>query len=307
MNGPAAELRPSAAGPPTKRPPRGRFKWLLPLPLVLFLLAMLGFPLIANMYYSFTNLTFENLRHPGLAGFQNYLDVLRDPSFWGALGFSLKFGVTASVIEVILGLGLALAFQPILERFKPLMALMLLPMMISPALMAIMYRLILNDFVGVIPRYLELAGFSGIDLFGPQWVFTTLIVIEVLQWTPFAFLVLYTALLSVPGEIVEAAVVDGATGLQVLGRIIFPLLVPALAITAFIRLIDSFRVFDHIYVLTGGGPGTQTTSISIYIYKRFFQENALGSAVATSVLLLAITLVPLLLLMRGTLRGSGRA
>lgn len=289
-----------------KRPPQGRFMWLLILPLVLFLLATLGFPLLANFYYSVTNLTFENLRNPTLTGLQNYREVLSDSTFWHSLGFSFRFALVATIVEVALGLAFALAFQPILDRYKPLLALVLLPMMISPALMAIMYRLILNDFVGVVPRYMQLLGLPSVDLFGPQWVMTTLVVIEVLQWTPFAFLVLYTALLAVPHDIVEAAVVDGASGSQVLSRVVLPVLTPALAITAFIRFIDSFRVFDHIYVLTGGGPGIQTTSISIYIYKRFFQENALGSAVATSILLLILTLVPLLLLMRHTLRGSGR-
>lgn len=292
---------------PARRPPQGRLMRLLPVPLILFLLATLGFPLLANVYYSVTNLTFENLRHPAFNGLRNYADVLGDPIFWGALGFSFKFAVAATTAEVLLGFTFALAFQPILDRFKPLLALVLLPMMISPALIAIMYRLILNDFVGVVPQYLQLLGIPSVDLFGPQWVVTTLVTIEVLQWTPFAFLVIYTALLAIPQDIVEAAVVDGARGSQVLRWVMFPMLVPALAITAFIRFIDSFRVFDHIYVLTSGGPGTQTTSISIYIYKRFFQENALGSAVATSILLLVITLIPLLLLMRNTIRGSGHA
>ena len=281
--------------------------WALLAPLVLFLVATLGFPLLANLYYSVTNLTFENLRHPGVTGFGNYLSVLRDSNFWGALGFSLRFAVAAAAFQVVLGLGLALLFQPLLDRHKPLLALLLLPMMISPALMAVMYRLILNDFVGVVPRYLAMLGLPPVDLFGQQWVMTTLVGIEVLQWTPFAFLVLYTALLSVPQELTDAARVDGARGDQILARVVLPLLVPALAITAFIRFIDAFRVFDHIYILTGGGPGTSTTSISIYIYKRFFQENALGDAIATSILLLLLTLAPLVVLMRYTLRGTGRA
>ena len=181
-----------------RRPPQGRLMRWLPLPLILFLLATLGFPLMANLYYSVTNLTFENLRSPAFNGLSNYADVLSDPTFWGSLGFSLKFAVIAAAVQVVLGFVFALFFQPILDRFKPLLALVLLPMMISPALMAIMYRLILNDFVGVVPQYLLRLGLPPVDLFGPQWVTTTLVTIEVLQWTPFAFLVIYTALLAVP-------------------------------------------------------------------------------------------------------------
>lgn len=300
-----AEL-PDDARRRSRRPDR-RAAWWLIAPLLLFLALTLGFPLLANVVYSFTRLTFETLFRPAGAGLANYAETLGDPNFWGALGFSIRFGVVASLLQVLLGFGMALAFQPLLERHKPLLALLLLPMMVSPALMAVMYRLILNDFVGVVPRYLQLAGLPPADLFGPQWGFTTLVLIEVLQWTPFAFLVLYTALQAVPGDVVEAAQVDGASGPQILGRVLLPLMLPALAITGFIRLIDAFRVFDHIYVLTGGGPGTSTTSISIYIYKRFFQENALGGAIASSMLLLLVTLVPLLILMRLAVRGAGRA
>ena len=302
-------LRRATVPQPARRPPRrrvARAAWWLIAPLVVFLLLTLGFPLLADVFYSFTQLTFETLFRPVGNGLANYTETVRDPRFWEALWFSVRFGLTASVVQVLLGLGMALLFQPLLERHRPLLALLLLPMMISPALMAVMYRLILNDFVGVIPRYLQLAGVPPFDLFGPQWGFLTLVTIEVLQWTPFAFLVLYTALQAVPTEVTEAAQIDGASYPQILGRVLLPLMVPALAITAFIRLIDAFRVFDHIYVLTGGGPGTSTTSISIYIYKRFFQENALGGAIASSMLLLLLTLVPLLLLMRLAVRGATR-
>ena len=142
----------------SKRPPQGRLMHWLPLPLIVFLIAALGFPLVANLYYSVTDLTFENLRNPAFNGLANYADVLQDPTFWGALGFSLKFAVIAASVQVALGFIFALAFQPILNRFKPLLALVLLPMMISPALMAIMYRLILNDFVGVVPQYMQRLG-----------------------------------------------------------------------------------------------------------------------------------------------------
>ncbi len=280
--------------------------WLLIAPLLVFLLFTLGLPLLANLFYSLTDLSFRNLRSPELTGFGNFGSALRAPVFWGSLGFSLRFGLAAAFFEVLLGLGMALAFQPILERHRPLLALLLLPMMGAPALLGTMYRLILNDFIGVVPDLASRLGLF-VNFLTPPLVVPTLVAIEVLQWTPFALLILYTALQAIPGELHEAAKVDGAGAWAQLRFVTLPLLVPALTITAFIRFIDSFRVFDHIMVLTGGGPGTSTTSISIYIYLQFFRNDALGTAVAASLFLLLLALLPLLLSMRLALRGWGRA
>ncbi|GEM86605.1 ABC transporter permease [Meiothermus granaticius NBRC 107808] len=280
--------------------------WLLVAPLLLFLLLTLGFPLLANLFYSLTDLSFRNLRSPDLTGFGNFASALRDPVFWGGLGFSLRFALAATFFEVLLGLLMALAFQPILERHRPLLALLLLPMMVAPALLGTMYRLILNDFIGVVPDLAQRLGLF-VNFLTPPLVVPTLVAIEVLQWTPFALLILYTALQAIPGELHEAAKVDGANSWQQLRFVTLPLLVPALAITALIRFIDSFRVFDHIMVLTGGGPGTSTTSISIYIYLQFFRNDELGTAIAASLFLLLLALVPLFISMRVALREWGRA
>lgn len=277
--------------------------YLLLAPLLLLILALLGYPLLTNVVYSFSAVTFENIRSPVWSGLENYAAVLGDTAFWDALGFSLRFALACTVLEVAVGFALALLFEPLLARHKPLLALLLLPMMVSPALMGIMYRLLLDDFVGIVPQYLALAGFS-VNLLTPPFLVPTLVAIEVLQWTPFAFLIFYTGLQGVPGELVEAAKIDGAAPSQVFRFVLLPLLVPALAIAAFIRFIDSFRVFDHIFVLTGGGPGNLTTSISIYIYKTFFQQTQVGQAVAASMLLLILSLVPLWLSMRYVVRGA---
>lgn len=279
--------------------------WLLFVPLLLFLLFTLAFPLLANLYYSLTNLSFRNLRSPELIGFENYLNALRDPVFWGSLGYSAQFAISATFFQVLLGLGMALAFQPILERYRPLLALLLLPMMVAPALLGTMYRLILNDFIGIVPEMASRLGLF-INFLGPPVVNVTLVAIEVLQWTPFALLIIYTALQAIPTELHEASVVDGAGSWQQFRFVTLPLLVPALAITAFIRFIDSFRVFDHIMVLTGGGPGTSTTTISIYIYLQFFRNDALGTAIAASLFLLLLALIPLVISMRVALRGWSR-
>jgi multiple sugar transport system permease protein len=257
--------------------------------LCLFLGLLLGFPALANLWYSFSSFSFRDLTGGSFVGLANYRQAIENPGLWSALGFSLRFGVICAVIEVALGLALVFVLHPLLAKRPWLTAFLVLPMMVSPALMGVMYRLILNEFTGVIPAYLEILGWP-INFMGKNNVYYTVIGIEILQWTPFAFLILLTARQAIPMELEEAAAVDGAIGARLNALVILPNMVPMIVIVGFIRFIDSFRVFDHIYVLTGGGPGNQTTSISIYIYKLFFNQNVLGEAVAVSIMLLVASL-----------------
>ncbi len=282
---------------------RRREGWWLIAPLAGFLVLWLGFPLATDIAYSVSRVSFATLRHPSWQGFGNFADTLSDPAFWRAVGFSLRYAVVTASVQLLLGLALAVALEPLLARRPSLMALLLLPMMISPALMGVMYRLLLNEFVGPVPAILDLFGWEP-DLLGPDWVFATVVTIDVLQWTPFVLLLLFTALQAIPPELFEAARIDGASAAQQFRHVTLPLLVPALAICAFLRFIDSFRVFDHIYVLTGGGPGDATTGISQYIYRGFFQQQRLGPAVAASLLLLLASLLLLSLAMGRVLRGA---
>ena len=271
------------------------------MPLGVFLLIMLAYPIVTGIVYSLSDVDFQSLRHPRLIGFANYRNVLSSPAFREAFAFSLRFAVTASVLEVGIALALALFLEPILRSRKGLLVFLLLPLMVAPVLMGIMYRLLLNDFVGLITQYLRMFGMN-VSLLNPPYIHAALIGIEVLQWTPFAFLIIFAALLAVPDVLIEAAQIDGASGFQRHTRIVLPLLAPSLGIASFIRFVDSFRVFDHIYVLTGGGPGRQTTSLSIFIYRAFFQREQIGEAVAAAMLLLAASLIPLAISMRRILR-----
>jgi len=205
-------------------------------------------------------------------------------------------------IQVVAGLVLAIFLAPLFAARPWLIAFLMLPMMVAPALVGLMYRLILHEFVGVVPYYL-LEWYGDFPAFlGRQWVFTTLVVIETLQWTPFALLILHSAYAAISPDVREAAALDGATGLRQLVSIDLPLMLPAIGVTAFIRFIDSFRVFDNIYTLVGSGAGGSTTSMSIYIYQAFFKVGDIGLAVAASMLLLAASFVVLWTINRLTAR-----
>ncbi len=263
-----------------------RPEWkILTAPLVGFLLLFLGFPAAVNIVYSLSQVTFETLRNPQLSGLGNYGEVLADAEFWRASWFSLRFGIITALAECVLGLGLAIFLAPLIEKRSGLMAPLMLPLMVAPAMIGLMYRLVLHEFVGPVPYYLyQWFGNSPafLDVGNAFW---TLTVVETLQWTPFAFLLFYMAYQAISPEIRQAGSIDGATPLQVLRFIDLPLMAPTIVIAFFVRFIDGFRVFDNVYTLTGSGAGGSTTSLSIYIYQAFFKEGAIGKAVAASVIL----------------------
>jgi multiple sugar transport system permease protein len=262
-------------------------------PLVGFLLLFLGFPAIINLIYSVSTVSFQTLRSPSLSGFGNYLTVLADRDFWQAISFSMRFGILTALVECLFGLFLAIFLAPLLSKRSALMAPLMLPLMVAPAMIGLMYRLVLHEFAGPVPYYLfEWFGDSPAFL-DINHAFWTLTVVETLQWTPFAFLLFYMAYVAVPLEVREAASLDGASGLKILWWIELPLMLPTLVIAFFIRFIDGFRVFDNVYALTGSGAGGSTTSLSIYIYQAFFKEGAIGKAVAASVILFLASLAVL--------------
>lgn len=262
---------------------------LLATPVVVFLLVFLGFPAIVNLIYSVSDVSFETLRQPELSGFKNFVAVWSDSAFWQASWFSFRFGLLTAVLECGLGLFLAIFLSPLIERRSWLMAILMLPLMVAPALVGLMYRLVLHEFVGPVPYYLWTYFGASLSFLGPGSAFWTLVVVETLQWTPFALLLFYMAYQAIPSEIAEASAMDGAKGHHRLWYIELPLMLPTIVVALLIRFIDGFRVFDNVYVLTGSGPGGSTASLSIYIYEAFFKQGAIGKAVAASVILFVVS------------------
>ena len=276
-----------------------RLDWaVLTSPMVLFLLLFLGFPTIVDLVYSVSAVDFQSLGRPEFTGLANYAAVIRDGAFWQAVWFSLRFGVITAAAECFLGLWLAIFLAPLLERHGWLLAILMLPMMVAPALVGLMYRLILHEFVGPVPHYLWLWFQNSPAFLSGDNAFWTVVVVETLQWAPFALLLFTVAYRAIPTEVREAAALDGASGWTRLWAIELPFLAPTIVIALLIRFIDGFRVFDNIYVLVGAGPGGSTASLSIYIYETFFKQAAIGKSVAASVLLFVTSFAVLFALNR---------
>lgn len=270
------------------------FEWrVLLTPLVVFLLLFLGFPVLVDLGYSVSEVTFQTLRSPEVSGFGNYLEVLGDDAFWRAAGFSLRFGILTALAECGIALFLVILLAPLLEKHSWLLAPLMLPLMVAPAMVGLMYRLVLHEFAGPLPYYLYMWFGDTPAFLDADSAFWTVSVVETLQWTPFAFLLLYVAYEAVPEEVRQAAGLDGAGAWDILRYIDLPLMGPTVVVAFFIRFIDGFRVFDNVYTLVGAGPGGVTASLPIYIYEAFFKQGAIGKAVAASVLLFVVSFLVL--------------
>ena len=283
------------AGVRRRNVPTGLARWVLSTPLLLFLTLFAVLPVFYGLWISLTDQTIlsSDISFIGLA---NYVTVLTDKAFWSALRFTVWYTAVTTALTLITGFVLAIVANRRFPGKRGLFILLLLPIMIAPALMGLMFRLALNGDTGLIPALLRLFG-PDISLFDPHAVTTLLVVLEVLQWTPFTFLIIYSGLQSLPVELFEAASLDGATRLQAIRYVTLPLMGPTLFAAGFLRAVDALRTFDVIYVLTGGGPGIITTSLSIYVYKMAFISGSFGVAQAAAVLIMLIMLplVPIII------------
>lgn len=265
--------------------------FVLAAPLLILLCVLVIWPIYLGIRTSLSNDLLSEFEITP-AGFSNYRAVISEPNFWNALRFTTIFAIVVTIFEGVLGFLLALVFDRKFPGKRTLFSMVLVPIMIAPSLMAVMYRLILNENIGIIPGFLQNFGWD-ISIYDQKYIFFTLVILDAIQYTSFAFLLIYAGLQNIPQEIYESAAIDGAKYRQVVLRITLPILKPALAIIAMLRLIDSFRTFDTIYILTGGGPGTTTQTIGIYIYKTAFITGDFGMASAASVVLV-ILLAPLM-------------
>lgn len=273
----------------TERRKRMTAATILSLPLILFAAVFVIYPLASGALTAFQSSTLLNQTNDP-NGIDNFLSLFRSDGFVKAAGFTVGFAATVVAIEMLLGFGLALLMNRAFPGKRLFFTLLLLPIMVAPALLGVMFRLLLNGDIGALPALLEGFGLR-VSLFSPGSVVPLLVVLDVLQWTPFTFLIIYAGLQSFPKELLEASSMDGAGSFRALTSVVVPVLKPVLFAAFFLRAIDAIRTFDVIYVLTAGGPGTSTTTLSIFIYKTAFEAGDFGKAAAAALVVL-VCLVP---------------
>jgi multiple sugar transport system permease protein len=241
--------------------------YLLTFPALLALIGIL-YPFILGVYYTFTNYTLTEPGNIRLVGLANYIEIFKNIDFWRAFGLTFVFAVSVVVIELALGLGVALLLKDAFPGVRILRSFLIIPMMIPPIVSALMWKVILLPTnQGVLNHILGLVGIRPIAWLGDSsTALVSLILIDVWIYSPFAILIILAGLQSMPKEPYEAAQVDGASGWFMFRRLTLPLLAPSIVLVTLFRLIDSLKVFDIIYATTKGGPAGSTTTLHIQSY-----------------------------------------
>jgi multiple sugar transport system permease protein len=266
-----------------------RFKHRLIIPALIAMLVVMIFPLLFSLRMSLYNYVLSRPFFRPFIGLENYKDILTDPQIHSSLWVTLKFSLGALVVEMVVGFILAYCLT-IIPRFNNVfMSILMVPMMITSVAVGLIWRLLLHPDLGVINYFLDTIGIGGKAWLGLQsTALNTIIFVEAWQSTPFIMLLLYAALISLPEEPYEAATIDGASGFQKMRYLTFPMLRPTLVVISTLQVIYLLRAYDLIYILTRGGPGASTETISYYIFRLGFTNLNMGQASAASYLIVII-------------------
>jgi multiple sugar transport system permease protein len=248
-------------------PLRRCLPYLLTFPALIALIGIL-YPFVLGVYYTFTNYTLTEPGNIRLVGLANYIEIFRNIVFWKALWLTFVFAASVVMIELALGLGVALLLKDAFPGVRVLRSFLIIPMMIPPIVSALMWKVILLPTnQGVLNHILGLVGIKPIAWLGDSsTALVSLILIDVWIYSPFAILIFLAGLQSMPREPYEAAQVDGASGWFMFRKLTLPLLTPSIVLVTLFRLIDSLKVFDIIYATTKGGPAGATTTLHIQSY-----------------------------------------
>ena len=258
------------------------------LPALAVLVGLSIYPLIYSVTVSLQRETNDGVRW----GLENFTRLASDGFFLTALLHTFVFTIISLAIEFVIGLCLALLLNQQIRARGIFRAALLIPMMLPTVVVGVIWRLMLNPNFGAINGTLQRFGINTESLTwtaSPRLAFLSVIAVDVWQWTPFVFLVLLAGLQAIPQEPYEAARIDGSSSWQTFLHITLPLLKPAILIALLLRTMDLLRVFDQIFILTEGGPGFATETVSLYIYRTAFRFFDFGYAAAMSFVLLILT------------------
>jgi multiple sugar transport system permease protein len=250
-------------------------------PVWALMLAVIVIPSIYVLWLSFHSSTFGTA--PIFVGLKNYIDVLSDRYFWRAFTNTLIVVFTVVHVEMLIGLGIALLFASGVPARPLLLAMVLAPYAVSEVGAVVMWRFLLDPDVGAVTRMLATFGIPPIEWAVKPWHGLGVVaLISIWLHLPFTFVLLYAARLALPGELYEAARMDGAGRWQQFRLITLPLLMPAILVAMLFRYIFAFRLFSEVWLVTQGGPARQTEVVAVYLYLEAFRYNHFGLATATS-------------------------
>jgi multiple sugar transport system permease protein len=283
------------SGAARDRAPDRHFKYWIIAPAIFLLLLVGLFPLIYTLVVSFQHLTMTE-NDTSFVGLKNYAHLFQDARLWQSLLHTAIITVIALPLELVFGMLMAQLFLDHMPGRQIFVSLLMLPTIISPIVAGATWRLLLDNRYGPINQVI--GWFAGHPMtllwnVNPDLVYPAIIFCEIWQWTPFMFLILLAALSNVDSSLTEAAEIDGAGAWLVFWKIVLPAIWPVMAIALLIRGLDLVRIFDIIWSLTSGGPGTMTETISVYTYVEGFKqfESSYTAAIAFLVIVILTVIV----------------
>ena len=275
----------------TRKAAFGGYLWLLPM--LVFLLVIELWPFLVMLDQSVHYLSYTQPSKNGqFIGLDNYRKAVHDDDLFHGVSVTLLYMLIALPIEFVLGLALAVLISYHMTLKRIVMPLLLIPMVLAPVVVGLVARLNLNPDFGLLGIMLREIGIAPAGLLGtPFNAFLTIVAVDIWQWTPFVTMIFLAAIIGMPREPFEAAVVDGASRWQIFRRVILPMLQPIIGVVLLLRLTDAFKVFDQVFIMTGGGPGAATELLTIFAYKVNFAYWNLGYGSAVVALLFFISFV----------------
>ena len=262
-----------------REPVRHLFIW----PAVLIVLLVTLFPLVYSLTISFQTMRLVPPTPPRFVGFDNYTNLLSELRFWQVLGNTSLIVFVSVILQYAIGFALALALFANVPGERLFRVSFLFPMLMAPVAVALIWRMLLHSTIGPVNEFFTALGFPNLPfLTNTIMAKFSIIMVEVWQWTPFVMLLMLAGLQSLPVSIYEAARLDDASPWQQFWGITFPLLLPLSAAVVFIRLIEGFKLIDTVFVLTGGGPGISTETLTLYAYQEGLKKFNLGYTSALS-------------------------
>ncbi len=268
------------------------FNWLALAPACVVLVLLTIYPVIEMIAMAFSTITFERASEVWkFTPLENFRELLSDDIFRVALKNTLIFAVISVLIELCFGLGLAILVSSIGKLKGIVRTVLIIPILMPPVAIGSMWKLMYSLDFGVLNQAITAAGLQPVNWLGStSLALLSVVIVDVWHWTPFVFLILFAAVEAVPSDVIEAARIDGAKNRSIIFRIIIPLIWPTIIVALFFRAILAFKVFDQIFLLTSGGPGTSTEVVSLHLYKVYFQQNELGYGSMLSMAVIAATI-----------------
>jgi multiple sugar transport system permease protein len=275
-------------------------------PTVLILVALTAVPIVLLLVMSLHEIHWEGGQaHWTYLGFANYAELPRNPFYGVSLRNTFVFVFAAVVIEMLLGFCLALLVSRLVRGRPVYLAIFLIPILVPGIVIGAIWKLMFNFDFGLFNDFVALLGLPRTDWLGDaRFALASVVLVDVWHWTSFCFLLLLAGLESLPQDVYEAARLDGATFWQELRHITLPLMWPVILVTLMTRGLLAFKVFDEVYLLTQGGPGTATEVLSFTVFRVFFDDDREGFGSAMSISLIVMVLALLLLARAVTVRRS---